>query len=88
MEQMHFRTDRVAPAQRFESWRQTLFDTYYRLDCSADDARMPLAAKFDRCVTHIDRDGLAASAAQSPDLGCRQSRCGDAGLRQGADAER
>jgi hypothetical protein len=41
MEQLHFRTDRVAPAQRFASWRQTLFDTYYRLDCHADDTRMP-----------------------------------------------
>ena len=43
MEQLHFRTDRVAPARRFESWRQTLFDTYYRLDCHVDDARMPSA---------------------------------------------
>lgn len=43
MEQLLFRTDRVAPAERLESWRQTLFDTYYRLDCHADDARMPSA---------------------------------------------
>jgi AraC-like DNA-binding protein len=41
MEQLDFRTDRVAPVQRFESWRQTLFDTYYHLDCHADDARTP-----------------------------------------------
>jgi AraC-like DNA-binding protein len=43
MEQLHFRTDRVAPGQRFEHWRQALFDTYYRLDCHADDPRMASA---------------------------------------------
>lgn len=42
MEQLHFRTDRVSPTQRFESWRQTLFDTFYHLDCHAGDARTPL----------------------------------------------
>ena len=41
MEPLHFHTDPIAPGQRFESWRQTLFDTYYRLDCHADDARPP-----------------------------------------------
>jgi AraC-like DNA-binding protein len=39
MEQLHVRTDRVAPGQRFERWREALFDTYYRLDCHADDPR-------------------------------------------------
>src|SRR5688572_13078610 len=53
MEQMQFRTEPVAPGQRFESWRQTLFNTYYRLDCNAGDARapaMPFRGRLDSTV--------------------------------------
>jgi AraC-like DNA-binding protein len=53
MEQMHFRTDPVAPGRRFESWRQALFDTYYRLDCNGGDTRepaMPFRGRLDSTV--------------------------------------
>jgi hypothetical protein len=39
-------------------------------------------------VAHIDGDVLALPAAQFPDLGCRQSRRGDAHLGRGGDAKR
>jgi len=66
MEQLHFRTDSVAPAQRFESWRQTLFDTYYRLDCHADDARMPSAPFRGVLESRINGGVRCSRIASSP----------------------
>lgn len=66
MEQLHFRTDRVAPAQRFESWRQTLFDTYYRLDCHADDARRPSAPFRGVLESRINGGVRCSRIASSP----------------------
>src|SRR5690349_2140641 len=64
MEQLHFRTDRVAPAERLESWRQTLFDTYYRLDCHA--ARTPSASFRGVLQSRVNGGVRCSHIASSP----------------------
>lgn len=66
MEQLNFRTDRVAPAERLESWRQTLFDTYYRLDCHADAARMPSASFRGLLQSRVNGGVRCSRIASSP----------------------
>jgi len=81
MEQLNFRTDRVAPAERLESWRQTLFDTYYRLDCHADDARMPSASFRGVLQSRVHGGVRCSHIASSPNRVVRtrgQVRSGEA----------
>ena len=79
MEQLHFRTDRVAPAQRFESWRETLFDTYYRLDCHTDGARMPSAPFRGVLESRVNGGVRCSRIASSPNRVVQSQRASSFG---------
>ena len=51
------------------------------------DAQIPLAAKFDRGVAHVDADALPAPRAQPPQPRSGERRSRNRGLRRGADGE-
>lgn len=44
---LHFRTDSQSPPRRFDSWRETLHDTYYRLDCKSDTPGQAFRGRLD-----------------------------------------
>ena len=52
------------------------------------DAQIPLAAKFDRGVAHVDADALPPSRAQPPKPCSGERRSRNRRLRRGADRER